>query len=304
MFGHTISRMASRDEDTAVSDVAQPIPFAPASNDCLVVVYQRDGGAGRCIKLDRLPLRLGRDPNNELVLADDGVSRRHARIEKHSDRLVLMDVGSTNGTLLNDAELSGIAELHTGDRIQVGSTIFKYLSATDLEAALHEQIFSNATTDALTGLRSKRHLADELAREFSRARRYNRSFSILMIDIDHFKQVNDHYGHQVGDVTLRAVASNVLSCLHSDDLAARYGGEEFIVVLLETKLEDAVAIAERIRRAIAELVVSYREAQLQVTVSIGCAEYSHADENEVRLFERADQRMYAAKDAGRNTVKY
>jgi pSer/pThr/pTyr-binding forkhead associated (FHA) protein len=91
MFGHTISRMASRDEDTAVSDVAQPIPFAPASNDCLVVVYQRDGGAGRCIKLDRLPLRLGRDPNNELVLADDGVSRRHARIEKHSDRLVLMD---------------------------------------------------------------------------------------------------------------------------------------------------------------------------------------------------------------------
>ena len=95
-----------------------------------------------------------------------------------------------------------------------------------------------------------------------------------------------------------------MSCLHSDDLAARYGGEEFIVVLLETKLEDAVAIAERIRRAIAELVVSYREAQLQVTVSIGCAEYSHADENEVRLFERADQRMYAAKDAGRNTVKY
>jgi diguanylate cyclase (GGDEF)-like protein len=296
--------MASRDEDTAVSDVAQPIPVAPASNDCLVVVYQRDGGAGRCIKLDRLPLRLGRDPNNELVLADDGVSRRHARIEKRSERMVLMDVGSTNGTLLNDAELSGIAELRTGDRIQVGSTIFKYLSASDLEAALHEQIFSNATTDALTGLRSKRHLSDELGREFSRARRYNRKFSILMIDIDHFKQVNDRYGHQVGDITLRAVASNVLSCLHSDDLAARYGGEEFMVVLLETKLEEAVAIAERIRRAIAELVVSYREALLQVTVSIGCAEYSHADENEVRLFERADQRMYAAKEAGRNTVRF
>lgn len=287
-----------------MSDVAQAIPVARASDDCLVVVYQREGGAGRCIKLDRLPLRVGRDPDNELVLADDGVSRRHARIERREGRIVLMDVGSTNGTLLNDAELENIVELRTGDRIQVGSTIFKYLSASDLEAALHEQIFSNATTDALTGLRSKRHLTDELAREFSRARRYNRKFSLLMIDIDHFKTVNDRYGHQVGDITLRAVASNVLSCLHSDDLAARYGGEEFVVLLLETKLEDAVAIAERICRAIAELTISYREASLQVTVSIGCAEYSHADENEIRLFERADQRMYAAKEAGRNTVRW
>ncbi len=296
--------MASREEDTAVNDVAEAIPIAPASGDCLVVVYQRDGGAGRCIKLDRLPLRLGRDPDNELVLEDEGVSRRHARIEKRADRLVLMDVGSTNGTLLNDAELCGIAELRTGDRIKVGSTIFKYLTASDLEAALHEQIFSIATTDALTGLRNKRHLTDELAREFSRARRYNRTFSILMIDIDHFKHVNDHYGHQVGDITLRAVASHVMSCLHSDDLAARYGGEEFIVALLETRLQDAVAVAERIRQAVSELVVSYREARLQVTVSIGCAEYSHADENEVRLFERADKRMYAAKEAGRNRVEY
>jgi len=296
--------MSSRDEDTAVSDVAHPIPVARASNDCLVVVYQRDGGAGRCIKLDRLPLRLGRDPDNELVLADDGVSRRHARIEEREGRMLLMDVGSTNGTLLNDAELSGIAVLHTGDRIQVGSTIFKYLSASDLEAALHEQIFSNATTDALTGLRSKRHLTDELGREFSRARRYNRPFSMLMIDIDHFKAVNDQYGHQVGDVTLRAVAGNIMSCLHSDALAARYGGEEFVVVLLETKLEEAVVVAERIRQAISELIVSYREASLQVTVSIGCAEYGHGDDNEIRLFERADQRMYAAKQAGRNAVKY
>jgi diguanylate cyclase (GGDEF)-like protein len=296
--------MSSGDEDTAVSDVAQAVPVARASTDCLVVVYQRDGGAGRCIKLDQLPLRIGRDPSNELVLPDDGVSRRHARIEWRSDRLVLMDVGSTNGTLLNDAELSGIVELRTGDRIQVGPTIFKYLSGSDLEAALHEQIFSNATTDALTGLRSKRHLTDELGREFSRARRYNRTFSLLMLDIDHFKTVNDRYGHQVGDLTLRAVAGTLLSCLPTDSLAARYGGEEFVVVLLETQLEEAITIAERIRRAVAELTVSYREVSLEVTVSIGCAEYSHDDESETRLFERADQRMYSAKDSGRNTVAF
>jgi len=295
--------MSSGDEDTAVSDVAQAIPVVRTSSDCLVVVYQREGGAGRSIKLDHLPLRIGRDPNNELVLADDGVSRRHARLERRSERIVLMDVGSTNGTLLNDAELSGIVELRTGDRIQIGATIFKYLSATDLEAALHEQIYSNATTDALTGMRSKRHLMDELGREFSRARRYNRTFCLLMIDIDHFKAVNDDYGHQLGDITLRAVAGNIMSCLPSDSLAARYGGEEFVVLLLETKLEDAVAIAERIRQAIAELTVSYRDTRLRVTVSIGCAEYSHGDESELRLFERADQRMYAAKEAGRNAVR-
>lgn len=296
--------MSSGEEDTAVSDVTQSVPVAANSTDCLVVVYQRDGGAGRCIKFDQLPLRIGRDPNNELVLTDDGVSRRHARIERRSDRVVLMDVGSTNGTLLNDVELSGIVELRTGDRIQVGATIFKYLSATDLEAALHEQIFSNATTDALTGLRSKRHLMDELGREFSRARRYGRKFSTLMIDIDHFKAVNDRYGHQVGDITLRSVAGTVLSCLPSDSLAARYGGEEFVVLLLETTLEDAVAIAERVRRAIAELTISYREAQHRVTVSVGCAQYEHSDDNELRLFERADQCMYAAKQAGRNAVRW
>src|SRR6187551_987260 len=165
--------MASRDEDTAVSDVAHPIPIAAASADCLVVVYQRTGGAGRCIKLDRLPLRLGRDPDNELMLADDGVSRRHARIERRSDRVVLMDVGSTNGTLLNDAELLGIAELRTGDRIQVGSTIFKYLTCSDLKPPWQKQFFAPATPDPPPALRTKHHLTDELARDFPRARRYN-----------------------------------------------------------------------------------------------------------------------------------
>jgi diguanylate cyclase (GGDEF)-like protein len=294
--------MASSDQDTAVSDVGRPVP-QPKAHDCLVVIYQRDGG-GKCITLDRALLRIGRDPDNEIVLDDEGVSRRHARIEKRNGRLLLMDVGSKNGTLINDAEVSSLVELKTGDRIKVGSTIFKYLTASDLEASLHEQIFVSTTTDELTGLRSKRFLNDELARELSRARRYNRQLSLLMIDIDNFKAVNDQHGHQTGDITLRAIAETIVGCLRCDATAARFGGEEIVVLLPETRLDEAATVAERVRAAVATRVVSFRAVSLQVTVSIGCASYSHADKDDSVLFERADHMMYAAKEAGRNAVRY
>ena len=294
--------MPSPEQDTAVSDIAHDAPVV-AAHDCLVVIYRRDGGAGKCTALDRFPLRIGRDPNNELVVEGSGVSRRHARIEKRAGRAVLMDVGSTNGTLVNDVELSGVVELKSGDRIKVGSTIFKYLSASDAEASLHEQIFASTTTDELTGLRSKRFLNDELAREFSRARRYNRALSVLVIDIDHFKVVNDTYGHHVGDITLQAVAACILSCLREDDTAARFGGEEMVVLLPEAKLAEAASVAERIRLAVAAHVVTFRDFQFTVTVSIGCAQYDHGDADEHVLFERGDRQMYAAKESGRNAVK-
>ncbi len=295
--------MSGDDQDTAISDVGREVPASAAASECLVIVHQREGLTGRCIKLGRFPVRIGRDPNNEVELEDEGVSRRHARLERHGDRTVIMDVGSRNGTLLNDDELDGIVELKTGDRIKIGSTVFKYLSASDLESVLHEQIFANTITDALTELKNKRFLNDELAREFSRARRYGRVFSILMIDIDHFKRVNDLHGHQVGDITLREVAATVVSCLRAQDTAVRYGGEEIVVLLPETKLEDAVAAAERIRGAVANHVLSYREITVQVTVSIGCSQYHAADVTDAELFRRADDAVYAAKEAGRNCVK-
>jgi len=295
--------MSGDDQDTAISDVGRELPASAEASECLVVVHQREGLTGKCIKLGRFPVRIGRDPNNEIELADDGVSRRHARLERHGDRTVIMDVGSRNGTLVNDDELEGILELRTGDRIKIGSTVFKYLSASDLESVLHEQIFANTITDALTELKNTRFLNDELAREFSRARRYGRVFSILMIDIDHFKRVNDVHGHQVGDITLREVAAKVVSCLRAQDTAVRYGGEEIVVLLPETKLADAVAAAERIRQAVAAQVIDYRNVQIQVTVSIGCSQYDETDLSDADLFRRADERVYAAKEAGRNCVK-
>ncbi|MET0795388.1 MAG: GGDEF domain-containing protein [Polyangiaceae bacterium] len=294
--------MSSHEEDTAVSKVGPEAPPA-AEHDCLIVIYRREGEAGARVPLDCLPLRIGRDSDNELVLDEEGVSRRHARIERRDGRVVAMDASSTNGTLLNGVELATIAELKTGDQLTIGSTILKYLDASDAEATFYEQVFASIATDALTGLRSKRVFVDEMAREFSRARRYNRSLSALFIDIDHFKSVNDENGHLFGDMVLSAVANCVLQNCRANDVAARFGGEEIVVLLPETSLEEAYDIAERIRSAVEVYAVTYRETSRSVTVSIGCAELQGSDESEAVFLDRADGKMYEAKHSGRNRVR-
>jgi diguanylate cyclase (GGDEF)-like protein len=293
----------TEDDDTAVSDIAQAIPVEVV-DDCLVVVHQRNGPVGRCIKLARFPFRIGRDLDNELVLDEEGVSRRHARLERRGARTVLMDTSSRNGTLHNDQELVSVAELHTGDRIKIGPTVFKYLNGTDPDAVLHEQIYLSAITDELTGLRDKRFFRETFAREFSRAQRYRRALSVLVIDIDHFKGVNDTHGHHIGDIALKAVADVVGSVVRADDTAARYGGEEMVVLLPETELSGAAVIAERLRNEVALSEIKYRDIRLHVTVSVGCAELCENDLSQDVLFERADQRMYAAKNDGRNCVRW
>jgi diguanylate cyclase (GGDEF)-like protein len=206
--------------------------------------------------------------------------------------------------LVNDSELVTIAELKTGDKITIGSTVLKYWSAADPEAALYEQIYTSAFTDGLTGLKNKRHLNEQLSREALRARRYDRPLALLMIDIDFFKKVNDDHGHPAGDRVLQSVATQIRACVRSEDVVARYGGEEIVVMLLETTLEMARETAERIRSAVASTVVACRDVNVSVTVSIGCAELSAADADECGLVERADQQVYAAKKAGRNRVSW
>jgi diguanylate cyclase (GGDEF)-like protein len=296
--------VSSQEENTAVTDVTKAMPRVFA-NECLVVIYQRGGVAGRCFRFEKTPIRIGRAPDNEIVLDDDdGVSRWHVRLERRGDGLMLMDLGSTNGTLLNDNELVGVAELQNGDRFKVGATIFKYLQGTDIEAALHEQIYANTITDNLTQLFNKRHFEDELAREFSRSRRHDRPLGLMVIDIDHFKRVNDTYGHHLGDIALKAVADAIRSALRSGDIVARFGGEEIAVLLPETDLRRSVAAAEKVREAVAAHVIRFRNTQLQVTVSIGCAEFSETDTDARRFFERCDRKVYVAKDAGRNCVRW
>jgi two-component system cell cycle response regulator len=294
--------LARDDQDTAVADVSKT-PANPAASDCLVVIYAEDKGVmGRRFLLDSGVLRIGRMPDNELALCDDAVSRRHARIERGSDGWLLMDVGSRNGTLLNDRELVGQAKLRRDDRIRVGSTIFKFLSGEDVESLFHEEIYQLSIVDHLTGLHNRRFFDDSLEREFSRARRYRRSFSMLMLDIDWFKRVNDRYGHPAGDFVLQGVASLLKEALREDETVARYGGEEFGLLLPETELSVAVNVAEALRAAVAAARFDHQQVTINVTASIGVATLIGSGRGAAELLARADKKLYEAKRSGRNRV--
>lgn len=162
-----------------------------------------------------------------------------------------------------------------------------------------------ATTDGLTGLYNHRAFQDILHRRVSEANRHGRSLAMMMLDLDHFKSVNDKHGHPVGDAVLKAVSTKVTGLLRNEDIIARYGGEEFAVILPETTIKGAIQFAERIRMGIAELVVKINSVSLNVTVSVGIsANYpDQGDCDKSALIEAADKALYMAKNAGRNVVR-
>ena len=170
-------------------------------------------------------------------------------------------------------------------------------------AWLYRQIARISVTDGLTGLTNVRHFREQAQREHSRARRHNDPYSVLMIDIDHFKKINDDYGHPVGDIVLREMAAIFREAVRLTDLPARYGGEEFIVFLHRTRLPDAVIVGERIREAVERKVFAAPSLMLRSTVSVGIADYLPGTEGtENTVIGRADQALYSAKHGGRNRV--
>jgi diguanylate cyclase (GGDEF)-like protein len=272
-------------------------------NDCLVIIHRRGGlPLTKRIDLARSVMRIGRDTSNDVVLEDTEVSRRHARLEARGTSWILMDVGSTNGTFLNDRELDGYVRLRRGDRLKIGSHIFKFLTGDDVESAYHDEIYKLSITDNLTGIPNQRALHEELRREISRARRHALPTSFLMLDIDRFKEVNDHYGHLAGDAVLARVAATVRAATRDGDTVARYGGEEIAVLMPQTELAEAQGVAERVRCSIESLVTEYRGLSIGVTVSIGCAALAPEDASPEDLVKRSDDKLYEAKSAGRNRV--
>ena len=159
-----------------------------------------------------------------------------------------------------------------------------------------------ATHDALTGLFNRRHVEDLLRAEVERAQRHARPLAVAMLDADHFKLINDTYGHPTGDDVLRVISERCRTTLRTNDILARYGGEEFVIVFPETNLEEAGAVAERLRAAIAANPIKVGDHALPVTVSIGVAAFAPGNDVE-RLIERADAALYMAKQDGRNLVR-
>lgn len=270
---------------------------------CLVRIYPTEG-LGQLFQLKDDRVSVGRDSSADLCIEEESVSRRHAFIEHLNGVDIVQDLESTNGTWVNDERILA-KNLVPGDRLRFGSQIFTYLSASSLEAQYHESVFRIMTTDGLTQTYNKRFLLESLDREMVRSRRRGLKMSVLMMDIDHFKRVNDTSGHLAGDTVLAEFASRASSVLQGDEILARYGGEEFALVVPDADLEEAVQIAETIRLNVSKVPVSFDGEQITITVSIGVAEFD-ADSavDGIGLLDSADRMLYLAKSSGRNQVQY
>jgi diguanylate cyclase (GGDEF)-like protein len=254
------------------------------------------------IELPPRPFVLGRDPNSDLVVTDAGTSRRHASITWQNGRFVIADLGSTNGTFVNNLPIREKA-LAAGDFIRVGGHVMKFLSSDHIETQYHEVIYSLMITDGMTGVHNQRYLLEALEKELARSSRHRRPLAVCLIDIDNFKQVNDSYGHLAGDDVLREFCDRVRTLVRRDEVFARYGGEEFVVVLDEATREEACQFAERLRQKVADAPFAVDAEAIPVTVSIGIA---HTDGRHpvtaAQMIARADEKMYEAKRTGRNRV--
>ena len=296
--------MSEFDEKTRVTQVVkQPSPAEFFNDTATTEIYTKEPGLlGKRFVLDRNQIGIGRGADNVIVLEGDSVSRRHAQIERRSNRWYIVDNGSTNGTYLNEEQIVREAPLNNSDRLKVGPTILKFLSGADAEAKYHEEIYRMTIVDGLTQIHNKRYLYEALEREVLRARRHGRPLSILMFDIDFFKRVNDQYGHLAGDYVLRELARVVQGRIRRDEVFARYGGEEFVIALPETPLEGGVSLAQNLRARVAEHTFVFQGERIPVTVSIGAAVLSPDDKTATELVQRADEKLYEAKRGGRNRV--
>ncbi|TWT54258.1 Response regulator PleD [Rubripirellula amarantea] len=260
------------------------------------------------LDIDRGPLRLddlvtlGRSSGCTIHIEDDSVSRQHAQIERGVDGFQITDLDSTNGVQVNN-EFCNEKVLQSGDRIQLGSRVFRFLSDNDFESQYHETVYAMMTRDGLTGTYNKRYLVECLGREVSRCKRFDRPIAIAILDIDHFKAVNDTYGHLVGDEVLKELAIRLSGVLRNDEVLARFGGEEFCVVMPEADAAQGFKIAERCRLAICNTPFSTRAGKLDITASFGVASPDPTTlTNPEMLMSEADQRLYEAKRVGRNCV--
>jgi len=260
---------------------------------------------GNVFGLDGADVLIGRGGHAGVIIADEAVSREHARLSLRNGHAFVEDLGSQGGTYLNGLRISGPTRVQDGDQIGLGhSSLIKFSLVDRLEEHAMLTLFELTLRDPLTRAYNRRYFDRRLLEEFSFARRQCSPLSLLIIDIDHFKRVNDNFGHPIGDRVLELVASSIQRVMRPEDVLARYGGEEFVVIARHTSLNNAKVLAERIRRHVAALSIPLPRDTIQVTVSIGVATSSESAGCSCRdeLVAAVDAAMYSAKSAGRNRV--
>ncbi len=281
----------------------QPVKRSADNGEgCLVLIYPPGAEMGKRWKLTNDEIVIGRGSDCDIQIDRDSVSRKHARVFRSENQWLVEDLGSTNGSYINDVPIQR-SPLKDGDFVKIGSAIFKFLGGQGIESSYHEEIYKMTIIDGLTGAHNKRYFLEFLEREMARCTRYGRPLSLLMLDLDHFKQINDTHGHLTGDFVLKEMSRRLLGRIRKEELLARYGGEEFAAVLPETSHEGALQFAEQIRQIVEREVFEYEGDSLRVTVSIGVATVEGTSESGPEEFIRmADENLFRAKRAGRNRV--
>ena len=290
----------SQVKDKTIVTVISRISERPTAKEaCLVVIYGAE--LGKKYNLESPSFIVGRSSKSDICIDQESVSRNHCKLINTGKEIVLKDLGSTNGTQVNDA-LVDEHVLRDGDLVKVGRTILKFLTGGNIEHAYHEEIYRLTTTDGLTQVYNRRYFLEVMERELSRAYRYERALSLVMFDIDHFKQINDTFGHLAGDCVLKQLSAVVKERIRREDIMARYGGEEFAIVLPELSKEGAMQLAEELRAIVEKEVFSFEGREIPVTISVGVASADPNVKDVDHFLKAADERLYAAKRQGRNRI--
>ena len=297
---------------TATDSVDLPPPISARPMYWIVV---SGGTPGSMIRLGYGLNRVGRSRENQVNLLDASISRRHATVITDANGDVfLTDLSSTNGTFLNGASLTSHLpyRLRDGDRIQLGaSLVVKFVRLDPCEEQFHRDLFERTVRDPLTGLYNRSYFLDQIDTLADLGASRGLGLAVLMLDIDHFKRVNDTYGHDAGDAVLREVSAVLRDSTRSEDLVARYGGEEFVAALPVAAPDQAMARAEKIRSNLATRRIRLTQPgpdpliPFRVTASIGLAfVYPNRPRSPQGVITAADQCLYQAKKAGRNRVVF
>lgn len=290
--------------DTKITRVTDLALQATSEEACLVQIYGPSLGKKYVLEKGS-ETTVGRGEQTTIVLELDNVSRRHCTVVARPDGCWLRDDGSTNGTYLNNVEVRAESLLRSGDLIKIGGAIFKFLYGGELgsiEAQYHEEIYRLTIIDGLTQIFNKRYLLEFLDREMARCGRHGRPLSLLLLDVDHFKKINDGFGHLAGDYVLRELAQQVKTRIRREECFARYGGEEFVLVLPETGHDNTVYLAEKLRKMVEGHRFSFEGKEIKVTFSGGVADMQPEHQNPLAFLNAADARLYEAKRAGRNRI--
>ncbi|MBX3188775.1 MAG: GGDEF domain-containing protein [Labilithrix sp.] len=258
---------------------------------------------GEMHKIDGPETVVGRAMSAQLRLNDDGISRRHCRVLSIGGRVIIEDLGSANGTLVN-GEMVQHHELKEGDKVRLGAnTMLKFTYQDKLDETFQQQMYDAALRDGLTRLYNKKFFLDRLETEFAYAKRHKTMLSLVLFDVDHFKKVNDTYGHLAGDAVLVHLARITQSMIRTEDVCARYGGEEFAIICRGIPLLNASVVGERLRAAVEQASFEYQGRRLPVTISAGVGALPEAQvATAAELVGEADEALYEAKRSGRNRV--